>query len=213
MISRIIFLTILLGSSFTLNATIIDFEGVVDDSGEILTMNYEEDGYKLTSSSSIGPVSGIIGAEASDLNTNGSAIFGWCSFCDELGNTISLERVDRGSFDFLSFDAANAFLGGGNGIVDITGFFSDGRILTASLNISNDWTTAFLNWTGLVQVDFQSPLFTLTPEVGPGLLFLPAIDNLVMASVPLPTSMALFGLGFILLSASRAKKSIINAKG
>ncbi|MCW8090689.1 hypothetical protein [Alteromonas sp. ASW11-130] len=208
MISRIMFLAMFLGSSFTINATIIDFEGVADDSEFVPAMSHVEDGYTLTSSSSIGPISGIFGAGEPHSNTNGSAIFGWCTFC-ELGHVISLQRIDRGSFDFLSFDVANLDPEGDIGIVDITGFFTDGRIVTASVNFSTVWTTEFLNWTGLDQVDFQSPLFPLIPEVEPGLLLDPAIDNLVMARVPLPTSMALFGLGFILLSASRARKSII----
>ncbi len=182
---------------------VMDFEGVAEDDGFVIPATpYAEDGFLLSSSRTPEEIEGIFGANYFDANTNGSAIFGWCTECGG-EQIISLARDDGSVFNFLSFDAAVLFSGdqGTVGALEIIGHLANGDVIGAIVDISLDWGTFELGWTGLTQVDFVS-VFDAAEQA----YFDPAIDNLVM-NVPEPGTLALLGLGLIGLAARRRRQA------
>ncbi|WJG09880.1 hypothetical protein [Aliiglaciecola sp. LCG003] len=205
MIKRILFFALILSAPLGSNAAVIDFEGVVPDNSSMIQVSpYSEDGFILNSSRVPEPVDGIFGANA--VNSNGSAVFGWCLRCG-IGNMISVAMSNAKNFNLLSFDFSNLDLTPAMGIIEVTGYLSSGGSVTASVDTSNAWVTESLNWTGLTKVDFFG-------RVGADSMnFNPALDNLVVqaqepAQVPTPAPLALLGLGLVALALTRRRNIV-----
>jgi len=133
------------------------FEGVVpDDEGSEGVTPYVESGYQLDSD---GPHA-VFGKD-SGVNSNGTAIFGWCGDCG--GQVLlTLTEVDDASFDLISLDAAPlAFIDGPNispyedYTLEITGYFADGSSISTTVLVKG------LNSEPPVPVPVNSPLMML----------------------------------------------------
>jgi hypothetical protein len=148
-----------------------------------------EDSFRITAPGSL-LTDGIFGStNAFGNNSNGSAIFGWCSdgvFCSST-SVILLTNVDNNPFSLLSLDASNLHLGQVPGALEILGNYAAGGTVNTSINLSLDlWQTfAFdASWQGLSSVTIS----VATPGGWD-----PGIDNIVVSAIPIPAAVWLLG--------------------
>ena len=189
-------------------AVVIDFEGVVADTDALIPATpYTEDGFTLVSNSppEFGGTDGIFGA-ASTVNTNGTAVFGWCGGCsyEEEGDggtdipihvVLTLTQDSGDPFSLLSLDASNLGINEDEPVaspLQVVGNLVGGGTVMAALNLVEDtWTTFDLSgFNDLLSVNIFAGDF---PEVDL------AMDNLVIAaaSVPEPSTLMLMGIGLL----------------
>lgn len=130
------------------------FEGVVADDSDIIPVTpYVESGYQLAASAT---ENGVFGKD-SGVNSNGTAIFGWCGYC---GGPIllTLTQVGDAAFDFLSLDAAPLGTdedpsGAPSYTLFVTGYFADGSTIDTSVLVRGFDTS--------VPIPVNSPLMML----------------------------------------------------
>lgn len=176
----------------SVNAALIDFEGVAPDSTQLAVgNNYVEEGFNLFNpGASIDAA--IIGQPFQ--NTTGSDYYTWNS--NSVNNPITLTSLLGSTFDLFSLDVGtkNNILGSFN----ITGFFSGGSSLVYNVINASAFTGINLNWSNLDRVEFSY----VAGDFG-------AIDNLVVesTSVPVPASIALFAFGLAGLGFFRQRKT------
>jgi hypothetical protein len=174
---------------FSLNAgatpIVVDFEGIVPPGSEVIpAAPYIENGF-LVNNSSTSPSDGIF-SSSSPTNTNGSDIFGWCGGCDP-NQVISISQIDGLLFSLLSFDYALLVLPSLPQRVSVVGLHSGGGTIVAELDFSQSWNTHnFVGFNNLSKLELR-----LSVLEGPDV----AIDNLVFATVPNPTTSLLLALG------------------
>jgi hypothetical protein len=183
------------------HAGTIRFEGVAPFGGSVIGVSpYTEAGFILTDVTP-GGLEGIFDSAFPVTNANGTAVFGFCSFCGPGGSSTEI-RLDRpGSvFSLVSLDAAalEAFSGAAQSIL-ATGNINGGGTVAQTLDLTDTWTTfAFQGFTNLTSVVFTAAL-PIVPD--------PAMDNIVVnvtspdgngnggggAAVPEPSSFLLLG--------------------
>ena len=202
-VSTTIAAVLLLATSNQVLAIVIDFENVAPTGGSIIPSTpYLEDNFLITSTPT-GTIEGIFDSAASNVNTNGTDIFGWCGSCSGSALIITLAHSGGDLFDLLSFDFANLnLLGGAGATLQVTGNVNGGGSVTTSVTLQDGWMTAntagFLN---LTSVDFMA---TTNPTSHL------AFDNLTVATsaVPEPSILALMSAGlFGLIRFGRRKKA------
>ncbi|MFK8050290.1 MAG: hypothetical protein AB8B81_17815 [Halioglobus sp.] len=173
----------------------IDFEDFALEGVNVpLFSSYVENGFKLDSSPPI--PSALIFSAQQDLglfNTNGSDVYGWCGNCDA-AQIVTVEDVDGKAFSLLSLD--HSILGPPSSLdpfaVTMRGRFVDGGFIETVIDFTSDWTTLAVNgFSNLNRVSFTRSGF-------PGSFA--AIDNLVLARVPLPSSLSLMLIALLSIS-------------
>jgi hypothetical protein len=161
------------------HAGTIQFEGFAPVGGGIFGVSpYKEAGFTLTNLTNVpaDQADGIFDPSYPFpfLNTNGSAVFGFCSFCGSGGASTVIGLDQPGSvFSLVSLDAAalEALSGDVQSIV-AAGNIKGGGTVTQTLDLTDTWTTfAFQGFTNLTSVVF-SAAFPIVPN--------PAMDNIVV---------------------------------
>jgi hypothetical protein len=193
-----IFLFLAAGSAQAATVT-IDFEGVVADSDSLIPVTpYTEDGYKITASD----INGIFGKDWIGLNSNGSAVFGWCSngiSCESIESITLVESGGINPFDLLSLDSSNLNFEFAGSLSGIGNYDGGGSISTTLVLSTNTWNTYSFDssWQGLSSV-------MIAPVTGN---WDPAIDNIVVNTVPIPAAVWLFGSALAGLGWLRRRKT------
>jgi hypothetical protein len=178
------------------HATVINFDGAPDTStsGQNV-LPYSESGFTFGSSLGDAEVHNAIFHPLAGVNTNGTAVLGWCAaFC---GGAKTITLTGPGTFSLAAFDVAALVAGTGSGTLTVTGYLAGGGSVAQSVSYGDDWITA-----GLAGFDNLSRLEILsagTVDV--------AIDNLVVtAAVPEPGTVLLTGIGLAALMASTRRR-------
>lgn len=177
-------LAALLSASMNLaGAAVIDFDSAPASGGlpQKNAMAYSEDGYQLQSSLGDTLYHNDIFQPLMGLNTNGTAVLGWCgSYC---GGVKTITLTGPGLISLASFDVASLVEGSGSGKLLVTGYLDAGGSVSQVVNYGDNWITASLaGFTRLTRVEIYS-----------GSDVDVALDNLVVSAVPEPASLALFG--------------------
>ena len=197
---------LLLSGAGLSSGAVIDFENVApvgDVAGPFTsTSPHFEDGTALFGSTSDNLIfdSAIL---ASDVNTNGSDIFGWCGDCSM---EIALFADTIPAFNLLSIDATDLLfppdVGTTPGNLHIEGGrFGSGSPVSVVLDLSAEWATYTLPETF---TNLEGVIFRVEGVNARSL----AIDNIVIEAVPVPAAFWLFGSGLVgLIGVARRKKS------
>jgi len=160
------------------SAQVVGFENFAPPGGLVNvnpTMPYHEAGFTFTPLN--GSAAVFDSAAATDMPGNPTDFLG---FAD--GNTITLTRDQGPPFNLVSVLIGRSTIAMGATDITILGHLSGGGTLSMTFPGLNAATTATLNWTGLVDVQF-----TGTDDS--------AIDDVNL--VPAPGAAALFGLGWV----------------
>jgi len=187
-------LTLILGLS-SLGASAapvtINFEGIAPSSGvAYFGPNYSEAGFNLNNPGGAGQAA-VVSATAG-FNNSGTDYYAWNNFSDN--NPVLLTSLDGSLFDLLSLDVGRGQ--GGLSSFDIIGNLTGGGTVVFNVVGAGAFSNISLSgFTNLVSVSFS---YT-SGDVG-------AIDNLQLAVVPEPGSVALVGLGFAALAVSRRRR-------
>jgi hypothetical protein len=203
----LIVVSLLLAASASQAVTVtMDFEGVVADTADSIPIApYVENGLVLNSALQ---ENGLFGKDASflDGNSNGSAVFGWCSelsflLCGQ-SDLITITQEAGAEFDLLSLDVA-AFHTSVAGPMVAVGNYAGGGSITIDLVVSDtSWQTYLFDaqWTGLSSLELYGDR-TLTDS---DLL----IDNVVVNTIPIPAAVWLFGSALAGLGWVRRKQTV-----
>jgi hypothetical protein len=185
-----VFVLLLLGSSAAYSASFtIDFEELAPGPGAI-PAPYFTDGFRF---SPAGSQDFFANAEADGIGT-----LAYCPDC-----VLTMELTDMSSFDLFSFDYA----AGGSGLLTnltVTGNLAAGGTIQTIFNDVANITvmeTYLLDsaWSGL-----QSVTFSADQEPGFGNW----VDNIVVATVPVPAAVWLFGSALAGLGWMRRKQTV-----
>ncbi|MDB4307867.1 VPLPA-CTERM sorting domain-containing protein, partial [Gammaproteobacteria bacterium] len=119
------------------------------------------------------------------------------TFTWQPSSTTTLTQVNGNGFDLLSLDF---MLNAAASPYEVTGYFQSGATISTSLSgdgAAFTWDSAFFDsgWTNLVAVEFVSN-------------DLQAIDNIVIATVPIPAAVWLFGSALAGLGWMRRKQTV-----
>lgn len=173
---------------------VIGFEGAVSDTGVMIPATpYFEKGFTLAAGGMNPAANGIFGKGVSNINSNGSAIFGWCNEISVNCQPEFFLTHDNATFDFNSLDATNLTpfaLGGaipGGLAIVVTGYHADGPFVTQTLPIVQDtWQTYTLTgFTDLVWAKITTNIQGVSSEGDV------AMDSLDLTFVPEPASLIL----------------------
>jgi hypothetical protein len=152
-----------------------------------LTDTYSESGFSFTTILPIDSGLGRLGGGVSTSPENGTAYLK-----AGLGSTLMFARLDGGTFDFLAVDLAEYSTVVPNAVtVQFIGYFSGGGtinwtyttdgVIDGTGPIVDFQTFYFQGWNNLVRVEIPTYGWSL--------------DNVVVGSVPEPSTFALLGLG------------------
>jgi hypothetical protein len=159
-----------------------------------------EAGYTFTANTNAA-VNAIFDAAASDIHTNGTDIFGWCA--TDCGFVQVITVTGPGGFSISSIDIGHLFVFTDGMAVNLTGYFSGGGSISATLAVEPQWVTHGLaGFVGLSSLEISA--------VDPHLVGVPrdsAIDNLVLTQIPEPLAVLLLGLGLVVTARRLARTS------
>ena len=202
----------ILGSAGAAGAATIGFEGIVaPGSAGIPSTPYSEGGYSLTNSLGSPPpgIEGIFDSGFGGINSNGSAVFGWCGSCLP-GIKLTLTDDAAELFSLTSFEASNLFTGffDPNMTIQVTGHLGAGGTVMQRFALAQDIYPTFLlnaGFTGLASVDFEGTPYP-TSNLGDF-----AIDNLIVGSsttsVAEPGTLAILGIGLLGIGYLRRRRA------
>lgn len=177
-------------------ATIIGFDDLPDTSTSgqnVLPLT--QNGFTFSSSLGDAEYHNAIFHPLVGVNTNGTAVLGWCAaFC---GGAKTITITGPGVFSLAAFDIAALVAGTGSGTLTVTGYLAGGGSIARSVSYGDDWIT-----TGLTGFDNLSRLELFSADVVDV-----AIDNLIVTNaVPEPGSIMLTGIGLAALMASTRRR-------
>lgn len=177
----------------SINAALIDFEGFLGPGQQNTNSNvtpYTEEGFTITSSTPSIFQNDIFSPSFPNLNSNGTDIFGWCGSCT--ASPVIFTVTNGGVFDLTSIDFSNLQSGTDAGNIDIIGNFLGGGSISTSVDPAVDiWQT--VNFVGFSNL--TSFTVALSAQGNDA-----ALDNIVVnstSSIPVPTTLALLGLGLV----------------
>lgn len=168
----------------TASAAVIDFDSAPVSSGLPLknAMAYSEDGFLLQSSLGNTLYHNDIFQPMVGMNTNGTAVLGWCgSYC---GGAKTITLTGYGLLSLASIDVASLVAGSGSGKLLVNGYLDTGGTVSQVVNYGDRWITAsFAGFSNLTRIEIYSGD---TVDV--------AVDNLVVSALPEPASLSLLGI-------------------
>lgn len=181
--STLVLAALLSATMHLAGAAVIDFDSAPASGGlpQKNAMAYGEDGYLLQSSLGNALYHNDIFQPMTGVNTNGTAVLGWCgSYC---GGVKTITLTGAGLISLASFDVASLVEGSGSGKLLVTGYLDAGGSVSQVVNYGDAWITASLaGFTRLTRVEIYS-----------GSDVDVAVDNLLVSAVPEPGSLALVG--------------------
>ena len=174
------------------SAAVIGFEGVAPPGGFVIPATpYIEEGYTFTANTAA-PFNAIFAADAPDIQTNGTDILGWCA--TDCGFLQVITVTGPGDFSISSIDVGPLVVFQDGMEVNLTGQFSGGGSISATLPVEPEWVTHGLaGFVGLSSLEISA----LDPH-SVGVPRDSAIDNLVLTQVPEPGSVMLLGVGLLI---------------
>ncbi len=211
--SWVISIVLAAGAFVPASATTIGFEGVATTAPVVPATPYTESGFKIVAGGLAPTFNGIFPAGLPGVNTDGSAIFGWCNertLCQPIFGL----TYGGGDFNISSIDASNLVPSAVAGspippglAIDLTGFKQGGGTVTQSRVLVQDTLTTY----SLSGFSNLWGLEITTNIEGAGTNGDVAIDNLVVQGipgVPEPATLALVlgGLGVTALRRRRSPK-------
>lgn len=185
---------------------VIDFDSIfVGTANARPSAPYEEDGYRLDTDSSDSTVRssafGIFGSSDSGFTGENSMFLGWQN------PSYSLSRVDGQPFDLISIDIWEwrnqpLFLSTYLAELTFTGYRNDSSTVQQSTIANGVWdseTFTFPSFTNVTRVEW---------DISDGFSALHQFDNIVVSSVPEPSSILAcgIGMGVVLLSRRRIRR-------
>lgn len=180
------------------HATIIGFDDLPDTSTSgqnVLPLS--QDGFTFSSSLGDAEYHNAIFHPLAGVNTNGTAVLGWCAaFC---GGAKTITITGTSLFSLAAFDVAALVAGTGSGTLTVTGYQAGGASIVQSVSYGDDWITAgFSGFSNLSRLEILS---AGTVDV--------AMDNLVVTNaVPEPGSLMLTGIGLAALMAGMRRRRV-----
>lgn len=187
-------------------AAVMNFEDVVSDNGSRIPGAYHfEQGFNITSMGPGADLNGIFGKDYAGLNSDGSAVFGWCNET-HLGCQPVIRLNHWGAyFDLVSLD--------GSTLVQLSSAIPSGLALVIDggrpgMMVSQTLPLVQGSWQSFPLAGFQGLTWVhiTTNMQGVGAEGDVAIDNIVLRYVPEPGTLALV-IGGMGLAAFRGRRS------